>query len=84
MLPASSSISRLDGLFFFNLSTSNEGLISTPSKAKKEQRHQARGGATMGHKGATAPLTFYKHAYVHKQKLEVEKSQRGVTEKYEK
>jgi hypothetical protein len=28
----------------------------------------------MGHKGATAPLTFYKHAYVHKQKLEVEKS----------
>jgi hypothetical protein len=27
----------------------------------------------MGHKGATA-LTFYKHAYVHKQKLEVEKS----------
>jgi len=42
------------------------------------------GGATMGHKGATAPLTFYKHAYVHKQKLEVEKSQRGVTEKYEK
>lgn len=27
--------------FFFNLSMSNEGLISTPSKAKKEQRHQA-------------------------------------------
>jgi hypothetical protein len=35
---------------------------------------ESRGGATMGHKEATAPLTFYKHAYVHKQKLEVEKS----------
>ena len=33
-----------------------------------------RGGATMGHKGATAPLTFYKHAYVDKHKLKVEKS----------
>jgi hypothetical protein len=50
----------------------------------KVTKGNIRGGATMGHKEATAPLTFYKHAYVHKQKLEVEKSQRGVTEKYEK
>jgi hypothetical protein len=40
----------------------------------KMEQHACRGGATMGHKEATAPLTFYKHAYVHKQKLEVEKS----------
>jgi len=33
-----------------------------------------RGGATMGHKGATAPLTFYQHVYVQKYKLGVGKS----------